>query len=116
MIDAYYDHRGQALCPMSNGVSHHVSPRGDIEPCPIIQLAVEHVDARTSFYDQVTRSALLKEMREAAAGHSRGCVMLENPRLVLEIADRHAARHPRLALSRIDCRVAHAKPERPARC
>jgi hypothetical protein len=31
-------------------------------------------------------------MREAAAEHSRGCVVLENPRLVLEIADRHGAR------------------------
>jgi hypothetical protein len=40
----------------------------------------------------VTQSAFLQEMREAAAGHSRGCVMLENPKLVLEIADRHGAR------------------------
>src|SRR5437867_7485780 len=40
IIDAYYDHSGQALCPMATGVSHHISPRGDIEPCPIIQFAV----------------------------------------------------------------------------
>src|SRR5205809_4761984 len=25
IIDAYYDHAGQALCPMATGVSHHVS-------------------------------------------------------------------------------------------
>ena len=77
---------------MAVGLTHHVGPSGGIEPCPIIQLAVEHVDARTSFYDQVTGSAFLREMREAAAGHSRGCIVLENPRLLLEIADRHGAK------------------------
>lgn len=91
IVDAYYDGEGQALCPMAAGITHHVGPTGFVEPCPIIQLAVD--DARTgSFYDTVTRSAFLRDMREAAAAHSRGCVMLENPQLVLEIADRHGAR------------------------
>jgi MoaA/NifB/PqqE/SkfB family radical SAM enzyme len=91
IVDAYYDGEGRALCPMAAGITHHVGPTGFVEPCPIIQLAVD--DARTgSFYDTVTRSAFLRDMREAAAAHSRGCVMLENPRLVLEIADRHGAR------------------------
>ena len=39
IVDAYYGHDGKALCPMVTGVSHHVSPKGDIEPCPIIQFA-----------------------------------------------------------------------------
>ena len=43
IVDAYYDHNGKALCPMSTGISHHVSPKGDIEPCPIIQFAVENI-------------------------------------------------------------------------
>src|SRR5262249_40071331 len=43
IIDAYYDDRGRALCPMATGISHHISPRGDIEPCPIIQFAVETI-------------------------------------------------------------------------
>ncbi|MFM8577674.1 MAG: radical SAM/SPASM domain-containing protein [Planctomycetaceae bacterium] len=90
IVDAYYDDRGQALCPMAVGLTHHVGPSGGIEPCPIIQLACEHV-GDGSFYEQVTGSAFLRDMREAAAAHSRGCVMLENPRLVLEIADRHRA-------------------------
>ena len=90
IIDAYYDHQGQALCPMSTGISHHVGPSGGIEPCPIIQLAVDKV-GDGDFYDIVTRSAYLRDVREAAAGHSRGCIVLENPRLLLEIADRHGA-------------------------
>ena len=91
IVDAYYDGEGNALCPMAAGITHHIGPSGYIEPCPIIQLAVD--DARKgSFYDTVTQSAFLRDMRDAAAAHSRGCVMLENPKLVLEIADRHGAR------------------------
>jgi MoaA/NifB/PqqE/SkfB family radical SAM enzyme len=91
IVDAYYDGEGEALCPMAAGITHHVGPSGHVEPCPIIQLAVDDVRGG-SFYDTVTRSAFLRDMREAAAAHSRGCVVLENPRLVLEIADRHGAR------------------------
>jgi MoaA/NifB/PqqE/SkfB family radical SAM enzyme len=43
IIDAYYDDRGQALCPAVTGISHHVSPWGDIEPCPIVQFATESI-------------------------------------------------------------------------
>jgi len=92
IVDAYYDGEGSALCPMATGLTHHVGPSGGIEPCPIIQLAVEQVGNGESFYDAVTQSAFLADMRAAAARHSRGCVVLENPRLVLEIADRHNAR------------------------
>ena len=91
IVDAYYDGEGTALCPMATGLTHHVGPSGGIEPCPIIQFAVERA-GNGSFYDAVTRSAFLADMRSAAARHSRGCVVLENPRLVLEIADRHGAR------------------------
>src|SRR6516165_872206 len=35
IIDAYYDGEGQALCPAATGISHHINPWGDIEPCPI---------------------------------------------------------------------------------
>lgn len=91
IVDAYYDGEGSALCPMATGLTHHVGPSGGIEPCPIIQLAVENVGGG-SFYEKVTQSAFLADMRQAAASHSRGCIVLENPLLILEIADRHGAR------------------------
>src|SRR5688500_4656697 len=43
IIDAYYDDRGQALCPAATGFTHHISPWGDIEPCPIVQFAKESI-------------------------------------------------------------------------
>lgn len=92
IIDAYYDHRGQALCPMSNGISHHISPRGDIEPCPIIQFAVEDIRDPRGIFETMRDSAFLKDFRELSAHHTRGCVVLERPDLVKDLVVRHGAR------------------------
>jgi MoaA/NifB/PqqE/SkfB family radical SAM enzyme len=92
IIDAYYDHDGRALCPMSTGVSHHISPRGDIEPCPIIQFAVEDIHDSRGIFETMRSSAFLKDFRELSARHTRGCVVLERPDLVKEIVVKHGAR------------------------
>ncbi len=92
IIDAYYDDRGQALCPMANGVSHHISPRGDIEPCPIIQFAVETIRDPRGIYETMRQSAFLKDFREVSAQATRGCVVLERPDLVKALVVKHGAR------------------------
>jgi MoaA/NifB/PqqE/SkfB family radical SAM enzyme len=90
IIDAYYDGEGRALCPMANGISHHIGPTGGIEPCPIIQFAAENVKDG-SVYDSLTKSEFMKDFRETAAQHTRGCIVLERPDLVKELAVRHNA-------------------------
>lgn len=90
IIDAYYDGEGQALCPMATGISHHVSPTGAIEPCPIIQFATENI-ADGDIYDTMTRSDFLRDFRETAARTTRGCVVLERPDLVKALAQKHGA-------------------------
>lgn len=92
IVDAYWDDKGEALCPMATGVSHHISPYGDIEPCPIIQFARETIRDGDSFYDTMTQSAFLSDFRKTAAGATRGCVMLERPDLVKDLVVKHAAR------------------------
>jgi MoaA/NifB/PqqE/SkfB family radical SAM enzyme len=92
IIDAYYDHRGEALCPMSTGISHHISPRGDIEPCPIIQFATETIRDPRGIYQTMRDSAFLKDFRELSAHHTRGCVVLERPDLVKQLVVKHGAR------------------------
>ncbi len=92
IIDAYYDDRGQALCPMSTGISHHISPRGDIEPCPIIQFAVETIRDPRGVYETMRDSSFLKDFRELSARQTRGCVVLERPDLVKELVLKHGAR------------------------
>lgn len=91
IIDAYYDHNGKALCPMATGISHHVSPSGAIEPCPIIQFASENISDEGGVYETITKSAFLKDFRETAARHTRGCIVLERPDLVKELALKHGA-------------------------
>jgi MoaA/NifB/PqqE/SkfB family radical SAM enzyme len=92
MIDAYYDDRGQALCPMSTGVSHHIGPKGDIEPCPIIQFATENIRDQRGIFATMRDSAFLKDFRELSAHHTRGCVVLERPDLVKQLVVKHGAR------------------------
>jgi len=91
IVDAYYDHAGEALCPMATGISHHVGPSGDIEPCPIIQFATENIKDPRGIYETFTNSAFLKDFRETAAQHTRGCIVLERPDLVKALATKHGA-------------------------
>ena len=91
IVDPYWDHNGEALCPMATGVSHHIGPSGDIEPCPIIQFAKESIHDDRGIYNLLTQSAFLKDFREASAQATRGCVVLERPDLVKAIVVKHAA-------------------------
>lgn len=92
IVDAYWDDQGEALCPMATGVSHHISPYGDIEPCPIIQFARETIHDRESVFDTMNQSAFLRDFRETAAKATRGCVVLERPDLVRDLVARYGAR------------------------
>jgi MoaA/NifB/PqqE/SkfB family radical SAM enzyme len=92
IIDAYYDGEGKALCPMATGISHHVNPAGEIEPCPILQFATENIRDARGIYATMRDSAFLKDFRELSAHHTRGCVVLERPDLVKEIVLKHGAR------------------------
>ncbi|MCC6537848.1 MAG: radical SAM protein, partial [Bryobacterales bacterium] len=92
IVDAYWDDKGEALCPMATGVSHHISPYGDIEPCPIIQFARETIHDRPSVFDTMTHSKFLQDFRRTSAQATQGCVVLERPDLVREIVARHGAR------------------------
>ena len=92
IIDAYYDHRGEALCPMATGISHHISPRGDIEPCPIIQFATENIRDGESIFQLMRDSAFLTDFRDLSARATRGCVVMERPDLVRQLVIKHGAR------------------------
>ena len=92
IIDAYWDDRGRALCPMATGVSHHIGPGGDIEPCPILQFACETIRDPGGIYDIMTRSRFLADMRGTAAEATRGCIVLERPDLVRQVVQRTGAR------------------------
>ena len=91
LVDAYWDDRGQALCPMATGISHHINPWGDIEPCPIIQFATDSIHDRRDLFDVMQSSAFIRDFRETAAHTTRGCIVLERPDLVQSLVLKHNA-------------------------
>ncbi len=91
IIDAYYDGEGRAICPMATGISHHIGPTGGLEPCPIIQFATESIRGHDSIYEALTTSDFMRDFRETAAQNTRGCIVLERPDLVRELAAKHGA-------------------------
>jgi MoaA/NifB/PqqE/SkfB family radical SAM enzyme len=97
IIDAYHDGEGKALCPAATGISHHINPWGDIEPCPIIQFSRESIHRnkngdKRSLRQKFVQSAFLKEFRELAQETTRGCIVLERPDLLKTLVEKHAAK------------------------
>src|SRR5262245_9613712 len=96
IIDAYYDGEGRALCPAATGISHHINPWGDVEPCPIVQFSKESIHATAAdprgLREKFLQSAFLREFRELAQETTRGCIVLERPDLLKELVERHGAR------------------------
>ncbi len=92
VIDAYHDGEGRALCPAVTGFTHHIGPGGDIEPCPIIQLATDNIHDGKPLKDVFNGSQFLKDFRDLTAQNTRGCVVLERPDLLVQLATKHQAR------------------------
>lgn len=92
VVDAYHDGAGNALCPAVTGFTHHIGPWGDIEPCPIIQLASESIHDDRSLKDKFNQSEFLRDFREMTAQNTRGCVVLERPDILVDLAEKHGAR------------------------
>jgi MoaA/NifB/PqqE/SkfB family radical SAM enzyme len=92
LVDAYWDGQGQALGPMATGISHHINPWGDVEPCPIIQFATDSIDDTRDIFDVLNNSPFIRDFRETAARATRGCIVLERPDLVKALVAQHGAR------------------------
>ncbi|MCA9231480.1 MAG: radical SAM protein [Planctomycetales bacterium] len=89
IVDAYYDADGQALCPAATGFTHHISPWGDIEPCPIVQFAKDSIYDARPLAETFNQSQFLTDFRHLAASHTRGCIVLERPDLLHELTVLH---------------------------
>jgi MoaA/NifB/PqqE/SkfB family radical SAM enzyme len=91
-VDAYWDDQGRALCPAATGISHHIGPWGDVEPCPVVQFANEKIgDNDGDIFKTITESKLLQDFRTTAAGATRGCIVLERPDLLKEVVERNGS-------------------------
>jgi MoaA/NifB/PqqE/SkfB family radical SAM enzyme len=91
VVDAYYDGEGRALCPAATGISHHISPWGGIEPCPIVQFAKESIHDERPIREVFRQSVFLQDFRKLAASSTRGCIVLERPDLLKRLVEDHQA-------------------------
>ncbi len=85
IVDAYWDHDGNALCPAGVGIAHHIAPSGLIEPCPPIQFACDEVKAGEGVYPLYAQSRFLARFRETACATTRGCILMEKPEVLKEL-------------------------------
>ncbi len=92
IVEPYWDDRGEALCPMATGISHHIGPSGAIEPCPIIQFARESIHDGPSVFQIMSESKFLDDFRKTSAAATRGCVVLERPDLVKGLVEKYGAK------------------------
>ncbi|MDD4107566.1 MAG: radical SAM protein [Prolixibacteraceae bacterium] len=90
IIDAYWDEDGNGLCPAASGLSHHINASGYIEPCPVIQFATDKTGNKSlsELYDS---SLFLKELRREIPGRTSGCVLMEDPSWVADMAEKYGA-------------------------
>ncbi len=92
IIETYWDAQGNALCPAATGMSHHISPEGAVEFCPPLQMAKEYVNKDASNMIEIfEQSDFLADLRNLTSKNSRGCILLEDPRLLAEFLEKHNA-------------------------
>ncbi len=90
IIDAYWDENGNGLCPAASGLSHHINAAGFVEPCPVIQFAADKTGEKP--LDELYRnSAFLNELKQEIPKKTSGCVIMEDPEWVVEMAEKHGA-------------------------
>lgn len=120
IVDAYHDGEGKALCPAATGISHHISPWGGIEPCPIVQFSKESIHATTddrSLKEKFFDSRFLSDFRKLAAETTRGCIVLERPELLANLVRAHSAPDGtarQTALSELDAMRPHVSQYNPS--
>ncbi|MFW5750491.1 MAG: radical SAM/SPASM domain-containing protein [Planctomycetota bacterium] len=92
IVDAYWDDRGRGLCPAAVGISHHISPAGDVEPCPPLQFAADTIGDGRDFVAVLERSDFLERFRQSVSQRTRGCIILEDPDHLRRLVEDSGAR------------------------
>jgi len=90
LIDSYWGADGEAFCPAAEGLSHHINPSGDIEPCPVIQFSNDHVNG-AHLKEIYENSVFLRDFKSEVMNKTKGCILMEDPFWLQEFATNHHA-------------------------
>lgn len=92
LIDSYWGADGEPFCPAAEGLSHHINPDGNIEPCPVIQFSCDNV-RNGDLKDIYEKSSFIRDFRSDINQKTRGCILMENPQWLAKFADDHQAKN-----------------------
>ncbi len=90
LIDSYWGAEGEPFCPAAEGLSHHINPAGNIEPCPVIQYSCDRIqdgDLKAVY----EHSTFLKQFKSEVNQLTQGCILMENPEWLAKFAIDHQA-------------------------
>ena len=90
IIDSYWGANGEPFCPAVEGLSHHINPNGNIEPCPVIQFSCDNI-RDGNLKDVYEQSGFLKEFKSEVNKQTKGCILMENPGWLAKFALDHQA-------------------------
>jgi MoaA/NifB/PqqE/SkfB family radical SAM enzyme len=90
MIDSYWGADGEPFCPAAEGLSHHINPSGNIEPCPVIQFSRDHVNG-IGLKNVYENSTFLKDFKVKVSGKTKGCILMEDPAWLQNFVEEHNA-------------------------
>ncbi len=90
IIDSYWDADGNPFCPAAEGLSHHINPEGHIEPCPVIQYSCGKAGAE-NLITTYENSSFLRSLKDGIHAQTNGCILMENPAWLVELANQHQA-------------------------
>lgn len=90
IIDSYWGANGEPFCPAAEGLSHHINPEGNIEPCPVIQYSCDNIqngDLKAVYEN----SSFIKDFKSEVYSQTKGCILMENPAWLANFAAEHQA-------------------------
>jgi hypothetical protein len=90
IIDSYWDADGNPFCPAAEGLSHHINPAGHIEPCPVIQYSCGRAGDE-NLKATYENSTFLRAIKTGIHAQTRGCVLMERPSWIADLAAEHHA-------------------------
>jgi len=92
IIDSYWGADGEPFCPAVEGLSHHINPSGNIEPCPIIQFSNDMINGE-SLKSAYENSHFLRNFKSEVAKKTKGCILMEDPSWLQKFARDNGARN-----------------------
>jgi MoaA/NifB/PqqE/SkfB family radical SAM enzyme len=85
LIDSYWGADGEPFCPAAEGLSHHINPSGNIEPCPVIQLSKDSINGQP-LKEVYENSDFLKAFKYGIDEKTKGCILMEDAAWLTQFA------------------------------